>query len=96
MGIYVGVNGTPKEVTAVYVGVNGVPKECSDIYVGVNGTPKPAYSGVKPGETIFTSSTNFTVPKGVKKIDCFCVGGGGGVVTGCDNNSSVGGGGGYT
>lgn len=24
------------------------------------------------------SSTNFTVPKGVKKIDCFCVGGGGG------------------
>ena len=33
------------------------------------------------------SSTNFTVPKGVKKIDVFCVGGGGG---------TVGGGGGYT
>ena len=37
----------------------------------------------------FLSSTNFTVPKGVKKIDCFCVGGGG-----CGSNN--GGGGGYT
>ena len=78
MGIHVGVNGTPKEVVGVYVGVNGTPKECSDIYVGVNGTPKSCYSGVKPGETIFTSSSTFTVPKGVKKIDVFCVGGGGG------------------
>ena len=62
----------------IHVGVNGIPKECSDIYVGVNGTPKSCYSGVKPGETIFTSSSTFTVPKGVKKIDVFCVGGGGG------------------
>ena len=61
----------------IHVGVNGTPKECSDVYVGVNGTPKSCYSGVKPGETIFTSSSTFTVPKGVKKIDVFCVGGGG-------------------
>ena len=66
MGIHVGVNGTPKEVVGVYVGVNGTPKECSDVYVGVNGTPKSCYSGVKPGETIYTSSSTFTVPKGVK------------------------------
>ena len=108
MGIYVGVNGTPKEVTAVYVGVNGVPKECSDIYVGVNGTPKSCYSGVKPGETIFTSSTTFTVPKGVKKIDAFCVGGGGqggksgtftnylGSGNDVETRAGGGGGGGYT
>ena len=80
MGIHVGVNGTPKEVVGVYVGVNGTPKECSDVYVGVNGTPKSCYSGVKPGETIFTSSSTFTVPKGVKKIDVFCVGGGSGAM----------------
>ena len=109
MGIHVGVNGTPKEVVGVYVGVNGTPKECSDVYVGVNGTPKSCYSGVKPGETIFTSSSTFTVPKGVKKIDVFCVGGGGGGAVSsfkfiyCDNSTTrfqeeaaPGGGGGYT
>ena len=105
MGIHVGVNGTPKEVVGVYVGVNGTPKECSDIYVGVNGTPKSCYSGVKPGETIFTSSSTFTVPKGVKKIDVFCVGGGGGGNTSrygyvgssvWDFAGGGGGGGGYT
>ena len=86
----------------IHVGVNGTPKECSDIYVGVNGTPKSCYSGVKPGETIFTSSSTFTVPKGVKKIDVFCVGGGGGgyVSRGYSPNgwhiSGAGGGGGYT
>ena len=40
------------------------------------------------------SSTNFTVPKGVKKIDCFCVGGGGAADSDC--RCSGGGGGGYT
>jgi hypothetical protein len=33
---------------------------------------------VKPGETVFTTSGVFTVPKGVKSIDVFCVGGGDG------------------
>ena len=34
------------------------------------------------------SSTNFTVPRGVKKIDCFCVGGGGGVNSSNKNGGS--------
>jgi hypothetical protein len=77
MAIYVGVNGVPKEVSGVYVGVNGTPKEVSEVYAGYSGnTPKSVYSSVKPGETIFTSSSTFTVPKGVTSIDVFCVGGG--------------------
>ena len=39
---------------------------------------------------ILRSSSTFTVPKGVKKIDVFCVGGGG------STNELAGGGGGYT
>ena len=45
------------------------------------------------------SSSTFTVPKGVKKIDVFCVGGGGAGTTPFEVASScfgVGGGGGYT
>jgi hypothetical protein len=79
MAIYVGVNGVPKEVSGVYVGVNGAPKEVSDIYAGdSNSSPSAVYSsGPEPGETVFTTSGIFTVPKGVKSIDVFCVGGGG-------------------
>jgi hypothetical protein len=105
MAIYVGVNGVPKEVSEIYVGVNGVPKEVSDVYGGKNNVATAVYSGVKPGETIFTSSGTFTVPKGVKKIDVFCVGGGGGARGGYASYSygsgwygqaAGGGGGGYT
>ena len=35
--LYVGVNGTAREVTAIYVGVNGVAREVTAMYVGVNG-----------------------------------------------------------
>jgi hypothetical protein len=59
-----------------------------------------------PGETIFTSSGTFTVPKKITKIDVFCVGGGGsgGGAYGYANSNNVlfvgqggdGGGGGYT
>jgi hypothetical protein len=41
--------------------------------------------------SVFTSSGTFTVPKGVKSIDVFCVGGGGGCYDAC-----TAGGGGYT
>jgi hypothetical protein len=93
MAIYVGVNGVPKEVTAVYVGVNGTPKEVNEIYAGKSNSPAQVYSAAAaPGETVFTSSGTFTVPKGVKSIDVFCVGGGGGGTPHCYS----GGGGGYT
>jgi hypothetical protein len=96
MAIYVGINGVPKEVSEVYVGVNGAPKEVSDIYSGDSGgEPAAVYSGVKPGETVFTTSGVFTVPKGVKSIDVFCVGGGGGCGV-IGNAVYSGAGGGYT
>ena len=47
-------------------------------------------SKAKPGESIFTSSGVFTVPKGVKEIEVFIVGGG------STNDNHNGGGGGYT
>ena len=34
MAMYVGVNGTPKEISSLYVGVNGVPKEVNEVYAG--------------------------------------------------------------
>jgi hypothetical protein len=63
----------------IVVSVNGVPKEVSEIYSGdSDNNPRSVYSsGPEPGETIFTTSGIFTVPKGVKSIDVFCVGGGG-------------------
>lgn len=91
MSIHIGVNSSVKEVTGIYVGVNGVPKEVSAVYCGVNGTPKEVFSAsAPPGETIFTSSGTFTVPKGVKSAEVFLVGGGGSGVMVC------GGGGGFT
>jgi hypothetical protein len=48
-----------------------------------------------PGETVFTTSGVFTVPKGVKSIDVFCVGGGGGAAY-LTTGSTGGAGGGYT
>ena len=59
---------------------------------------------MKPGQAIFTSSAVFTVPKGVKEIDIFCVGGGAagscGVFAGfgwiMGSSNGGGGGGGYT
>jgi hypothetical protein len=80
MAIYMGVSGVPKEVVGVYIKVNGAPKEVSEVYVGDSSkSPRLVYGGSSSsGETIFTKSGTFTVPKGVKKIDVFCVGGGGG------------------
>jgi hypothetical protein len=82
----------------IVVSVNGVPKEVSEIYSGdSDNNPRSVYSsGPEPGETIFTTSGIFTVPKGVKSIDVFCVGGGS---SGDANNvcgAGGGGGGGYT
>jgi hypothetical protein len=91
MAIYVGVNGVPKKVRRVYVGVNGVPKEVKNVYAGNNDSPKQVYHPpVSAGETVFTSSGTFTVPKGVTKIDVFCVGGGhlgGGCSAGSDGTA---------
>ena len=38
MAMYVGVTGTPKEISSLYVGVNGVPKEVNEVYAGDNGS----------------------------------------------------------
>ena len=97
--IYVGVNGTPREVVKVLVGVNGTPREVTQVYVGSNGTPRLSYQNkTKAGEKVFTSSGKFTVPKGIDKIDIFCVGGGADGSSGSMFNSTggYGGGSGYT
>ena len=51
---------------------------------------------IEPGETIFTSSGVFTVPKGVKEIKVFCVGGywNGAYLNSSHNQASGGAGGG--
>ena len=41
--IYIGVNGTAKEVDPLYVSVGGSTKKVSKVYVGVNGVAKQAY-----------------------------------------------------
>ena len=89
MAIYVGINGVPKKASTLYIGVNGIAKEVSTVYCGINGEVKGAYTGLKPGMSIFTSSGIFTAPKGAKELQVFCVGGGSAL--GWD-----GGGGGYT
>jgi hypothetical protein len=59
--------------------VNGASKEVNEIYAGKTGKSELVYSSkTPPGETVFTSSGTFTVPRGVKSIDIFCVGGGSG------------------
>ena len=103
MAIYVGVNGAVKKVSSIYVGVNGSPKEASTICCGASGTAKTVFKAVAPpGQTVFTSSGTFTVPKGIKQIKVFAVGGGGGCGSswvysdnGVDHGGN-GGGGGYT
>ena len=55
----------------------------------------------EPGESIFTSSGTFTMPKGVKEIEVFAVGGGASGNVGQNHydrwlSSGAGGGGGYT
>lgn len=65
---------------------------------------KQGYVKTSVSRYAFTSSTTFTVPAGVKKINVFCVGGGGGggtgVCMGVNNRTgwygAGGGGGGYT
>ena len=98
--IYVGVNGTPREVTKVLVGVNGTPREVTEVYVGSNGTPRLSYQSKYPaGQEIFTSSGNFTVPRGIKSIHAFAVGGGAGggkITIGSFQYMINGGGSGYT
>ena len=54
-----------------------------------------ASSKADPGSIVFTSSGTFIVPKGVKEIECFLVGGGGEGGSGGGNNRGGGGGGGY-
>ena len=43
--MYIGVNGSPKEVKKIYIGVNNVAKKVTKAYVGVNGVAKEVFSG---------------------------------------------------
>lgn len=42
---YVGVSGTPQNITKIYVGVGGVPKKVIKGYVGVGGVPRLFWDG---------------------------------------------------
>ena len=50
-----------------------------------------ACSKADPGQSVFTSSGVFTVPKGVKEIEVFCVGGGGSGYKPFESNGGAGG-----
>lgn len=104
IGTYLGAGGV-KDLKECYVGAGGV-KTVKEIYVGVGGVPKLVWQNVAPpGEQIFTSSTVWTVPNGVRSVDVFCVGAGGtnsiydrsasGIQT-SNHRESAGAGGGYT
>lgn len=73
-GVYLGAGGV-KELVDCYVGAGGV-RTVNEIYVGVGGEPKLVWARVR--EAIFTSSTVWTVPSGVRSIDIFCAGASGG------------------
>lgn len=80
MSISIGVNNVARDVKKCYVGVDGKARKVKKIYVGdENNKAKLVWQSiVEAGSVKFTSSTTWTVPSGIKKIDIFCVGGGGG------------------
>lgn len=80
MGINIGVNNVARDVKSAYVGVDGKARKIKKAYVGdENGKARLVWQSiVEAGSVKFTSSTTWTVPSGIKKIDIFCVGGGGG------------------
>jgi hypothetical protein len=81
MSISIGVNNVARNVKSAYVGdSNGKARKIKKVYVGdANGKARLVWQSiVEAGSVKFTSSTTWTVPSGIKKIDIFCVGGGGG------------------
>lgn len=107
MGVYIGLSEESKEISGIYLGAEESVKEVSEGYISdADGNLKEIYTGdPDPGQQVFTSSGTFTVPKGVKSVDVFLVGGGGAGGAGRYTDSGVttytyyngsGGGGGYT
>lgn len=104
MSVYVGTNNEKKEISSIYA--NKDKKEIIEAYSYKSGEVNAVYtSKPDPGQQIFTYSGTFTVPKGVKSVDLFLVGGGGKggtwsqlFIEGQDtqNWGGNGGGGGYT
>ena len=80
MAINIGVNNVARKVKSAYVGVDGKARKIKKVYVGdANGKARLVWQSiVEAGSVKFTSSTTWTVPSGIKKIDIFGVGGGGG------------------
>lgn len=80
MSISIGVNNVARNVKNAYVGIDGKARKIKKVYVGdSNGKAKLVWQSiVEAGSVKFTSSTTWTVPSGIKKIDIFCCGGGGG------------------
>lgn len=76
-GLYFGVGGGARKVKKLYFGVGNVARKIKKIYIGVNNVARLCYTSVQPGQVIFTSSQNWTVPDGVYTVQVFLVGGGG-------------------
>lgn len=73
-------NGKASKITGAFIGINNVARKIKKIYIGdSNNKARLAWQSIiEAGSIKFTSSTTWTVPSGMKKIDIFCVGGGGG------------------
>ena len=73
-------NSKARKIKSAFVGIDGKARKIKKIYVGdENGKARLAWQSiVEAGSVKFTSSTTWTVPSGIKKIDIFCCGGGGG------------------
>lgn len=79
--VYIGdSNSKARKIKSAFVGIDGKARKIKKIYVGdSNGKARLAWQSiVEAGSVKFTSSTTWTVPSGIKKIDIFCCGGGGG------------------
>lgn len=77
--IYPIINNVTKKLKKSYAIIEGKTRKIKKAYIISNGVTKIAWqSVVEAGSITFTSSTNWVVPDGIKKIDIFCCGGGGG------------------
>ena len=79
--VYIGdSNSKARKIKSAFIGIDGKARKIKKIYVGdANGKARLAWQSiVEAGSIKFTSSTTWTVPSGIKKIDIFCCGGGGG------------------
>ena len=80
MAVHIGLAEGSKEISEIYLGAEESVKEISDAYIGnAGGSLQQIYTSyvAEPGQQVFTTSGTFTVPKGVKSVDVFLVGGGG-------------------